>query len=115
MQPVMETEIEIPSIESGNAILEQLGFSFRNYQEKKRTRYILDNAEIDIDSWPLIPPYLEIEGESDEQIESLIKKLGLSDKEIVSCNTAEVYEKYGLDIYQYRQLKFNENDKGMEL
>ena len=26
MQPVLETEMEVPSIESGNAILEQLGF-----------------------------------------------------------------------------------------
>lgn len=107
MQPVLETEMEIPSIESGNAILEQLGFSFRNYQEKKRIRYVLNNTEVDIDSWPLIPPYLEIEGESDEQIDSIVKILELSNKEIVSCNTSEVYKKYGLDIYRFRELKFN--------
>lgn len=115
MQPVLETEMEVPSIESGNAILEQLGFSFRNYQEKKRTTYVLDNTEVDIDSWPLIPPYLEVEGESDEKINSIVRKLALSDKEIVSCNTAEVYKKYGIDIYKYRELRFNEKDKGIEL
>ena len=38
--------MEVPSIESGNTILEQLGFSFRNYQEKKRNTYILDDIEI---------------------------------------------------------------------
>ena len=115
MQPVLETEMEVPSIESGNAILEQLGFSFRNYQEKKRATYVLDDTEVDIDSWPLIPPYLEVEGESDEQIDRIVRKLELSDKEIVSCNTAEVYKKYGLDIYQFRELRFNEKDKGIEL
>ena len=115
MQPVLETEMEVPSIESGNAILEQLGFSFRNYQEKKRTTYVLDNTEIDIDSWPLIPPYLEIEGESDEQINKIVQKLELSDKEMVSCNTAEVYKKYGIDIYQFRELRFEEKNKGLEL
>lgn len=115
MQPVLETEMEVPSIESGNAILEQLGFSFRNYQEKKRTTYVLEKIEIDIDEWPLIPPYLEVEGESDKQINSIIRKLELSDKEIVSCNAVEVYKKYGLDIYQYRELRFNEKDKDMEL
>lgn len=115
MQPVLETEMEVPSIESGNAILEQLGFSFRNYQEKKRITYVIDNTEVDIDSWPLIPPYLEVEGESDEQIDSIVRKLELSDKEIVSCNTAEIYKKYGLDIYQYRELRFNEKEKGIEL
>ena len=41
--------------------------------------------------------------------------LELSDKEVISCNTAEVYKKYGLDIYQYRELRFNEKDKGIEL
>lgn len=111
MQPVLETEMEVPSIESGNAILEQLGFSFRNYQEKKRTTYVLDNTEIDIDSWPLIPPYLEIEGESDEQINKIVQKLELSYKEMVSCNTAEVYKKYGIDIYQFRELRFEKKIK----
>lgn len=114
-QPVLETEMEVPSIESGNAILEQLGFSFRNYQEKKRMTYILEGTEIDIDSWPLIPSYLEIEGESDEQIDSILKKLELSDKEIVSCNTAEIYKKYGIDIYKYRELRFNEKEKDLEI
>lgn len=115
MQPVLETEMEVPSIESGNAILEQLGFSFRNYQEKKRVTYELDNSEIDIDSWPLIPPYAEIEGENDEQIYDIVGKLGLSEKEIVSCNTADVYKKYGMDIYQYRDLRFVEKDNEQEL
>lgn len=114
-QPVLETEMEVPTIESGNAILEQLGFSFRNYQEKKRTTYILEGAEIDIDSWPLIPSYLEIEGETDEQIDSIVNKLELSDKEVVSCNAAEIYKKYGIDIYKYRELRFNEKDKDLEI
>ena len=35
-QRVMETEMEVPSIEEANSILEQLRFSFRNYQEKNR-------------------------------------------------------------------------------
>lgn len=115
MQPVLETEMEVPSIESGNSILEQLGFSFRNYQEKNRITYIFNDTEIDIDSWPLIPPYLEIEGESDEQINSILKELDLSDKEMISCNTADVYKKYGIDIYQYRELKFSEQEKELEL
>lgn len=114
MQPVLETEMEVPSIESANAILEQLGFAYRNYQEKKRVSYNLDGTEIEIDTWPLIPPYLEIEGQSDEQIYQVIKKLGLLDKETISCNTAEVYQKYGIDIYEYRELRFNQKDKELK-
>lgn len=115
MQPVIETEMEVPSFDSGNAILEQLGFSFRNYQEKKRATYILDDTEIDIDSWPFIPSYMEIEGKSDFQINDMVKRLGLENKEQVSCNTAEVYKKYGIDIYKYRELRFHKKENNIEL
>ncbi len=34
----------------------------RAVQENKRCHYILEDVEIDIDSWPMIPDYIEIEG-----------------------------------------------------
>ena len=111
IQKVMETEMEVPSIEEANSILEQLGFSFRNYQEKNRATYSVDGVEVDIDSWPLIPPYVEIENDSDELIQSTIGKLGLQGHEIVSCNTTEVYKKYGIDLYAFRELKFIQKEK----
>lgn len=111
IQKVMETEMKVPSIEEGNSILEQLGFSYRNYQEKQRATYSVDGVEVDIDTWPLIPTYAEIENDSEELIQSTIDKLGLQNHEIVSCNTAEVYEKYGIDLYKYRTLKFDEKEQ----
>lgn len=109
IQKVMETEMNVPSIEEGNNILEQLGFSFRNYQEKERLTYNVNGVEVDIDSWPLIPTYVEIENDSEDVILDTIKKLGLEKHEIVSCNTANVYSKYGIDLYAYRELKFSKN------
>ena len=106
IQRVMETEMEVPSIEEVNSILEQLGFSFRNYQEKNRATYSVDGVEVDIDSWPMIPSYVEIENDSNELIQSTIEKLGLQEHEIVSCNTADVYKKYGIDLYAFRELRF---------
>lgn len=106
IQRVMETEMQVPSIEEANSILEQLGFSFRNYQEKNRATYRVDGVEVDIDSWPMIPSYVEIENDSNELIQRTIEKLGLQDHEIVSCNTADVYKKYGIDLYAFRELRF---------
>ena len=106
IQRVMETEMEVPSIEEVNSILEQLGFSFRNYQEKNRATYSVDGVEVDIDSWPMIPSYVEIENDSNELIKSTIERLGLQEHEIVSCNTADVYKKYGIDLYAFRELRF---------
>lgn len=106
IQKLLETEIEVSSIEEANELLEQLGFSFRNYQEKKRITYDLDGVEIDMDRWPLIPIYIEIEDDSEEKIKDTIKKLGLEDKKIVSCGVEDIYKKYGIDLYKHRELKF---------
>ncbi len=111
MQSVMETEMEVPSIEEANAILEQLGFAYRNYQEKNRETYYVDGVEVDIDSWPLIPTYVEIENDSLELIRSTVEKLGLQNHEVVSCNTADVYKKYGIDLYRFRELRFSQCKK----
>lgn len=110
VQKVLETEMEVSSIEEANSMLEQLGFSFRNYQEKNRATYDVNGVEVDIDSWPLIPTYIEIENDSTELIQSTIKKLGLQNHEIVSCNTADIYNKYGIDLYQFRELKFPQRE-----
>ena len=108
IQNVMETEMEVPSIKEANNILEQLGFAFRNYQEKYRISYNINGVQVDIDSWPLIPTYIEIENDSVEKIKDVLNQLNLGANEIVSCNTAEVYQKYGIDLYQFRELKFKD-------
>ena len=107
LQIVKETELKVPSIEDGKEFLEQLGYSYRNYQEKRRVTYLLDGVEVDIDSWPMIPSYVEIENDSIEKIQGVRTMLGLQEKKMVSCNTQAVYEKYGIDIYKYRTLSFD--------
>ncbi len=41
-------------------MLKILGYEARSIQENKRIRYVLDDVEIDIDTWPLIPLYIEV-------------------------------------------------------
>lgn len=110
MQPVLEAEIGVVSILEANEFLEQLGFAYRNYQEKRRITYFVNNIKVDIDFWPLIPPYMEIES-TDEKIKETIDLLKLGDYEIVSCNTEEVYKKYDINIYDYRELRLDEKSK----
>ena len=63
-----ELEVEVSSFDDTNKILNELGYIPRNYQENNRITYTLDDVEIDIDSWPLIPTYVEIEGKDEESI-----------------------------------------------
>lgn len=108
LEQMKETEIEVPSIEEANKLLEALGFSYKSYQEKKRTTYFLDNHEIDIDTWPGIPTYFEVEGKSVEDLEEFLSKLGYSMKDTVSCTADKVYERYGKSQFAKREMKFED-------
>lgn len=99
-----EIEIIVDDFEKTNLLLNKLGFMPRNYQENKRISYLLDDVEIEIDFWPLIPPYLEIEGKSKEKVEKVLNLLNF--KNFTSINTKKVYQKYNIDIDKIKELKF---------
>jgi adenylate cyclase, class 2 len=107
IQQMLETEIEVPSIKETNDLLEALGFSYKSYQEKRRTTYMLDGFEIDIDTWPGIPTYFEIEGNSEEELEVILNKLGYDMKDTVSCTADDIYIMNGKTMFEKREIKFD--------
>jgi adenylate cyclase class 2 len=50
-----------------------------------------DGARLEIDSWPLIPPYLEIEGRSREYV----VEIDIPEEELTGENTVKVYARRG--------------------
>lgn len=108
IQQMLETEIEVPSIKEANNLLESLGYAYKSYQEKERISYILDEHELDIDTWPGIPTYVEIEGESEIDLDNMLNKLGYRMKDTVSCTADEIYEKYGISMFNAREIKFED-------
>lgn len=102
-----ELEIEVSDIESTNLILEELGYKARSYQENKRTRYIYNDIEIDIDSWPKIPTYVEFEGSEEDALVSFIESLGYAKEDLITYGVSKIYKHYGLDIDDYDILKFD--------
>lgn len=106
IQQMKETEIEVPSITEANEILQALGLCYKSYQEKRRISYKLQNHKIDIDTWPGIPSFFEIEGESKKEIEEILNLLGYTMKDTVSCTADEIYEQNGKSMFYQRELKF---------
>lgn len=104
LQQMLETEIEVPSIKEANNLLEALGYSYKSYQEKERITYVLDEYELDIDTWPGIPTYVEVEGKSEDDLNNILNKLGYSIKDTISCTADEVYRKYGKSMFDNREL-----------
>jgi len=101
-----ELEIEVDSFDKTNLLLNKLGFFHRAYQENKRISYKIGNVEVEIDFWPKIPPYLEIEGKSAIRVKSVVKMLGFDLSQTTSINTEDVYKKYGLNLHDFKELKF---------
>lgn len=106
LQQMLETEIEVSNIKEANSLLEALGYVYKSYQEKERITYVLDEFELDIDTWPGIPTYVEVEGKSEKDLENILNKLGYSINDTVSCTADQVYEKYGLSMFDSREIKF---------
>jgi len=106
-----ELEIVVSDFEETNQLLKIMGYTPRSFQENLRTRYYLDHIEIDIDTWPLIPTYLEIEGNSEEDVKRIEKLLELNESKVTTMNCQDIYlEEYGIDINQIEELKFDEDE-----
>lgn len=102
-----ELEIVVSDFDKTNEMLELLGYTHKGYQENKRIRYILDGVEIDIDSWPLIPTYMEIEGKSVEEVERILGLLNIDSDKVTALNCEDIYkEVYNIDIDSIKELKF---------
>ncbi|MCI8655569.1 MAG: CYTH domain-containing protein [Clostridia bacterium] len=106
IQQMLETEMIVPSMKEANDFLEALGYSHKCYEEKKRITYKLNEHIIDIDTWPQIPTYMEIEGKDEKDLEETLKLLGYCMKDTVSCTADEIYINNGIDVLNMRELKF---------
>lgn len=104
-----EFEIEVSDFEETNKMLEVLGYEYKNYQENKRIRYYLNDVEVDIDTWPMIPTYMELEGPSVEKVKEVEELLEVDKSKITTLYADEIAEQiYGINILGIKELKFQE-------
>ena len=104
---VKEVEILVDDFETANKIIEEMGYYRRKIVEKKRISYEYDNMSIDIDEWPLLDPYVEIEGENPDKIYKLAKLLGFHENDIKVMNTEDVYLQKGINLTDYEVMCFD--------
>ena len=102
-----EVEIEVDDFNTTNEFLNRIGFEARSYQENTRIQYKIGNVEIDIDSWPMIPTYLEIEGDDEDSVNNMVHMLEIDKEKITTLNCDDIYKNiYGIDISKIKVLKF---------
>lgn len=105
---VNELEIEVSDMEKTNLILEKLGYKKRSVQENKRTRYILNDVEIDIDTWPYLKTFVEFESKSKEKIYDVLKLLDIDIKNTTTRVADDFYYDIGFTKEMLNDLRFKE-------
>jgi adenylate cyclase class 2 len=79
-----EIETEVSNGAAAAAIVEALGLVTRRIDEKDRESYRLGEIMFEIDTWPTVPPYLEIEAPTEALVEEGLRLLGISRDEKVT-------------------------------
>jgi adenylate cyclase class 2 len=103
-----ETEVVVSDFETTNMLLGKLGYRPKSYQENHRTSFTLDGAQLEIDHWPRIPPYLEIESHSREHVVEIAHSLGFTEHQLTGENTTKVYARHGVDLTTIETLRFTD-------
>lgn len=106
-----EVEVVVSDFAKTCLLLEKIGLTLKFYEENRRTRYTLGTLTFDIDTWPLLDPYLEIEAESWDQVAEGIDLLGLDPAQQKRCATMQVYERAGINELEYKELTFERQVK----
>jgi adenylate cyclase class 2 len=101
-----EVEVTVDDFEATSELLALLGFTPKSYQENRRTSFALDGARLEIDQWPQIPPYLEIEADTRDDVIRVADLLGYHQDQLTAANTMDVYARYGINLSSIRDLRF---------
>jgi len=92
-----EIMIQVDDYHRAEALLLALGCQRKAYHENKRELWQLDDAEITIDEWPFLEPFVEIEGASESAVKTAAEKLGFDYDQALFCTVATLYNrKYGV-------------------
>ncbi len=106
-QGMHEVEVEVNDFEKTRLLMLELGLVDKFYEENKRIRWEKDGIEFDIDTWPAIPTYLEIEATRWDEIDKAIRLLELNPDDRKIFSTHQIYAQHGIHELEYSRVTFD--------
>lgn len=73
-----ESNLGIDNMDEAHIFLTSLGLKVKSAQDTKRESWTLNNCEVELDTWPWIPSFLEIEGPNISAVEETATLLGFT-------------------------------------
>lgn len=95
-----EVETEVKNFEDACDILLAIGLEAKAYQETKREKWMINDVEVVIDTWPWIPTFIEIEAQTEKKLKEAVKMLDLDWSRALHGSVEIAYQKY-FDISEH--------------
>ncbi len=101
-----EVEVRVDSYENTIKLFESIGYKVISTQESKRETWDLNGAEVVLDEWPWLAPYIEIEGKSEQLIKDTAELLGFSWDDAVFGSVDEAYKRQYIGMTEEDSIGF---------
>ncbi|PKL31521.1 adenylyl cyclase [Candidatus Saccharibacteria bacterium HGW-Saccharibacteria-1] len=105
-----EVTVVVNDFDSTCSFLESIGLMQKSVQETKRESWKLGNSEIELDTWPWIPSFVEIESTSEAELKTAAELLGLDYSKALhgSVETAykAVYDVTEEEVNGWKEIRF---------
>jgi len=93
IEDMQEVELVVDDFERAGRLLAALGYQQKAYQETKREKWVFRKAEITIDTWPGLRPFVEIEASDEETVKSVAVQLDFDYRNALFGSVDVVYER----------------------
>jgi adenylate cyclase class 2 len=87
-------------LEAAVEFLAGLGLKRQLLIERRRTQWAFGPAIVSVDQFPGIPPHVEVEAESLDDVHAACAQLGLDPKDHAGMGIADIYRHYGVTLQQ---------------
>jgi adenylate cyclase class 2 len=103
----LEAEIEVSGFDETLRLLEAMAFTPLRFQENYREEWRYKGVTLDIDTWPDLDTYLEVEGPDAQSVADVAATLGFTMDDATYGSVDEVYQSVlGRDILGEDRLVF---------
>jgi adenylate cyclase class 2 len=92
MHGTKEVTVVVDNFENTCVFLESIGLKRYAFQETKRESWKLGDTEIELDTWPWIPSFVEVEAKSEAELRDAASRLDLDFESALHGSVETVYQ-----------------------
>jgi len=87
-----EISVIVDDFDKSCELITSIGLIMKSYQETKREKWIYQDVEITIDTWPWVPTFVELEGASEEAVRNVASGLNMDWNQVLHGSVEPVYQ-----------------------